>query len=129
VRELENLIRRLAALYSEEIIGTDIIEAELADAAPPSAGGTDLPSEVAGESLESAIAIHLQRYFATFPNGIPPGDLYARVLSELERPLLGLTLKLVRGNQVRAAALLGLNRNTLRKKIRQLDIEVVRGLK
>jgi two-component system nitrogen regulation response regulator GlnG len=50
-------------------------------------------------------------------------------LRELERPLLALTLSATRGNQIRAAQLLGLNRNTLRKKIRQLDIQVVRGLK
>jgi two-component system nitrogen regulation response regulator GlnG len=51
------------------------------------------------------------------------------VLREIERPLLTLSLDATRGNQIRAAELLGLNRNTLRKKIRELDIQVVRGLK
>ena len=46
-----------------------------------------------------------------------------------KRPLIVLTLGATRGNQIRAAHLLGLNRNTLRKKIRELDIPVVRGLK
>jgi two-component system nitrogen regulation response regulator GlnG len=55
-------------------------------------------------------------------------DLYDRVLAEVERPLLRLVLSATRGNQIKAAAMLGLNRNTLRKKIRELDLPVVRGL-
>jgi len=50
-------------------------------------------------------------------------------LREVERPLISLTLLATRGNQIKAAQVLGLNRNTLRKKIRELDIQVVRGLK
>ena len=59
--------------------------------------------------------------------GVPNSGLYMRVLHEIERPLISLTLNATRGNQLRAAEILGLNRNTLRKKIRELDIEVVRG--
>ena len=59
--------------------------------------------------------------------GLPSRGLYTRVLHEMERPLIALTLSATRGNQIRAAEILGLNRNTLRKKIRELDIEVVRG--
>ena len=51
------------------------------------------------------------------------------MLREVERPLISLSLSVTRGNQIRAAELLGLNRNTLRKKIRELDIQVIRGLK
>jgi two-component system nitrogen regulation response regulator GlnG len=51
------------------------------------------------------------------------------VLREIERPLIILCLSATRGNQIKAAELLGLNRNTLRKKIRELDIEVTRGLR
>jgi len=67
-------------------------------------------------------------------SGLAPrtGDLPAvpgyRVLREIEHPLLSVTLAATRGNQIRAADLLGLNRNTLRKKIRDLEIPVVRGL-
>ena len=60
---------------------------------------------------------------------MPPRGLYDRVIREVERPLIELSLAATRGNQIRAADLLGLNRNTLRKKIRELDIKVVRGLK
>ncbi|HIJ38625.1 MAG TPA: nitrogen regulation protein NR(I), partial [Rhodospirillaceae bacterium] len=60
---------------------------------------------------------------------LPAAGVYDRVLREVERPLITLTLEATRGNQIKAAHVLGLNRNTLRKKIRDLDIQVVRGLK
>jgi two-component system nitrogen regulation response regulator GlnG len=125
VRELENLIRRLSALYSQEVIGIDIIEAELTDAAPPVVND----AAPADESLGSAVDRHLKAYFSAHKDGLPPAGVYDRILREVERPLLSLTLSATRGNQIKAAQLLGLNRNTLRKKIRELDIQVVRGLK
>ncbi len=124
VRELENLVRRLAALYSQEVIGLDAIEAELAEA--PGAVPTETP---ANEGLGGATERHLRDYFAAHKGGLPPAGLYDRVLREVERPLILLTLGATRGNQLKAAQLLGLNRNTLRKKIRELDIDVTRGLK
>jgi two-component system, NtrC family, nitrogen regulation response regulator GlnG len=125
VREVENLMRRLAALYSQEVIGVGIIAAELGDTM--SSGD---PSEaLSGEGLAAAVERHLKGYFAAHKGAIPAAGLYDRVLHEVERPLIALTLSATRGNQIRAAHLLGLNRNTLRKKIRELDIPVVRGLK
>jgi two-component system nitrogen regulation response regulator GlnG len=126
VRELENLVRRLAALYSQEVIGVGIIEAELGDL--PAAGG-DPAEGPSGEGLAAAVERHIKGYFAAHKGGLPAAGLYDRVLREVERPLILLTLGATRGNQIRAAHLLGLNRNTLRKKIRELDIPVVRGLK
>jgi two-component system nitrogen regulation response regulator GlnG len=125
VRELENLIRRLTALYSQEIIGIDVIEAELADASRP----VDMPEAAHDDSLGSAVERHLKEFFAAHKDGLPAGGLYDRILREVERPLITLSLTATRGNQIRAAQLLGLNRNTLRKKIRELDIPVSRGLK
>ena len=125
VRELENLIRRLAALYSQETIGVDVVEGELA-AAPADAPATEtLP----GEGLGSAVERHINEYFAAHKGAMPAAGLYDRVLHEIERPLITATLLATRGNQIKAAHVLGLNRNTLRKKIRELDIPVVRGLK
>ena len=69
---------------------------------------------------------HLTRYFSGFEDGLPPPGLYHRVLREIEHPLLTVTLAATRGNQIRAADLLGVNRNTLRKKVRDLDIHVFR---
>ena len=125
VRELENLVRRLAALYSQEVIGVGVIEAELGDSLTPS-DPTETPN---GEGLAGAVERHIKGYFAAHKGGVPAAGLYDRVLREIERPLIVLTLGATRGNQIRAAHLLGLNRNTLRKKIRELDIPVVRGLK
>ncbi|QQP91976.1 nitrogen regulation protein NR(I) [Skermanella sp. TT6] len=125
VRELENLVRRLAALYSQEVIGIDVIESELADAAP----ATPQVEEHQNEGLSSAVERHLKDYFAAHKDGIPAAGLYDRVLREIERPLISLSLSATRGNQIKAAQMLGLNRNTLRKKIRELDIQVIRGLK
>ena len=50
------------------------------------------------------------------------------MIAEVERPLIQMTLASTKGNQIKAAAMLGLNRNTLRKKIRDLEIPVVRGV-
>jgi two-component system nitrogen regulation response regulator GlnG len=125
VRELENLIRRLAALYSQEVIGVTVIEAELGEQ-PDLA---EAPEAIPGEGLAGAVEHHIRGYFAAHKGGLPAAGLYDRILREVERPLIVLTLGATRGNQIKAAHLLGLNRNTLRKKIRELDIPVVRGLK
>jgi two-component system, NtrC family, nitrogen regulation response regulator GlnG len=125
VRELENLLRRLAALYPQEVIGLTAVDAELGEAAA-SAGVID-PAN--GEGLSAAVEYHIRGYFAAHKGGLPSAGLYDRVLREVERPLIVLTLVATRGNQIKAAQLLGLNRNTLRKKIRELDIPVVRGLR
>jgi two-component system nitrogen regulation response regulator GlnG len=120
VRELENLIRRLSALYSEEVIGVDVIEAELADTSPVTA-------EAEGDGLSQSVERHLKTYFSAHGENLPSPGLFDRVLREVERPLIALTLEATRGNQIRAAEVLGVNRNTLRKKIRELNIPVVRG--
>jgi two-component system nitrogen regulation response regulator GlnG len=125
VRELENLVRRLAALYPQEVIGADAIAAELAEEV-----AEETPAEAPnGEGLAAAVERHIVDYFAAHRGTLPAAGLYDRVLREIERPLIAATLGATRGNQIKAAHLLGLNRNTLRKKIRELDIPVVRGLK
>ncbi|KQZ96579.1 nitrogen regulation protein NR(I) [Mesorhizobium sp. Root157] len=126
VRELENLVRRLAALYSQDEISIEIIEAEL------NAG--DLPGEAATAtlipetlSIGQAMEHYLQRHFASFGGDMPPPGLYQRVLTEVEYPLVLAAMTATRGNQIKAADLLGLNRNTLRKKIRDLGINIYKS--
>ncbi len=121
VRELENLIRRICALYGEDLITARIVERELADQQPVAHG------EEGPATLAQLVERKLSSYFADQPDGLPPAGLYDRVLEEVERPLIQLTLSATRGNQVRAAEILGLNRNTLRKKISDLGVEMQRG--
>ncbi len=131
VRELENLVRRLAALYSEDVIGLEAVQAELAEPvaemSDTTAQGDTAVPPAAAETLGAAVERHLRQYFEEH-TGLPPDGLYDRMLPELEKPLITLALRATRGNQLRAATLLGLNRNTLRKKIRALDIGVMRGV-
>ena len=121
VRELENLIRRMCALYAEETLTARIVERELQD------HSASRPSDEGPVTLAHLVERHLISYFADQPDSLPPPGLYDRVLEEVEAPLIRLTLAATRGNQVRAAEILGLNRNTLRKKIQDLGIEKVRA--
>jgi len=138
VRELENVMRRLAALCPDEVITAETIRPELQEA-----DGTDvshsngLPNLSPGgngtasngpEPLARAAERHIRQFLAAHRDGEGPSDIYEQVLAEVERPLIQMTLAATRGNQIKAAAMLGLNRNTLRKKIRDLDIPVVRGI-
>jgi two-component system nitrogen regulation response regulator GlnG len=126
VRELENLVRRLAALYPQETITAPIVEAELQPAAPGAAFSSVLAAPERAETLSVSVERHLGHYFGGFGDATPPPGLYHRILREIEPPLIAAALAATRGNQIRAAELLGLNRNTLRKKIRELDMQVVR---
>jgi two-component system nitrogen regulation response regulator GlnG len=120
VRELENLIRRMCALYAEDVISARIVERELREETARASSGEG------PISLATLVERHLAADFASQPDGIPPRGLYDRVLEEVEAPLIRLTLAATRGNQIRAAEILGLNRNTLRKKIHDLGLQAVR---
>lgn len=126
VRELENMVRRLAALYPQDTITEILIETELSASAPQQSLSEPVKAVMAEESLSEAVDRHLSAYFAEFKGDLPPPGLYHRILREIEEPLIGAALSATRGNQIKAAELLGLNRNTLRKKIRDLDLRVVR---
>lgn len=126
VRELENLIRRLMALYPQEVITREIIEQELQSDVPDSP--LDKMAVRTGSlTISQAVEENMRDYFSSFGDGLPPPGLYDRVLRELEYPLILAALTATRGNQIKAADLLGLNRNTLRKKIRELGVSVYRS--
>ena len=128
VRELENLMRRLAALCPDETISAEAVTPELAEAAPPPSQAPASPGQSGPEPLAQAVERHIRAFLAAHSEGAGPSNVYDQVIAEVERPLIRLILAATRGNQIKAAAMLGLNRNTLRKKIRDLDIPVVRGL-
>lgn len=123
VRELENFVRRLVALNSEETLTADLVERELSEAAPQTNHETANHQASLGELVEG----HLADVFAQYGHDLPPAGLYERIIREVEKPLLTAALTATRGNQIRAAELLGLNRNTLRSRIKLLDIQVFRS--
>ena len=123
VRELENLMRRLCVLCPDDVISGAVVGQEIS-ARPSSASS---PQAAQPQRLAQAIESHLRRYFDLHGDSLPPDGLYDRILKEMELPLIALSLSATRGNQVRTAELLGINRNTLRKKIKDLDIRVTRG--
>jgi two-component system nitrogen regulation response regulator GlnG len=126
VRQLENTLRQLMATAIEPEISRAEVEASLGAVATNTGkiGGIE-----SGERLSASIARHLQRYFDLHPNALPPPGLYGRILKEMETPLLEIALDAVAGNQAKCADLLGINRNTLRKKLTELDIHVTRRRK
>jgi len=123
VRQLENVLQRIRlTLRGDEITPQDIREAlgEHADASPQPA---------VNEALGDSVGRHVQRYFDLHGAMLPPAGIYARILREVELPLIEIALDATGGNQAKCADLLGINRNTLRKKITQLEIRVTRRRK
>ncbi len=128
VRELENVMRRLAALCPDETITAEVIAAELTDLSPPPSAAAPGAVSSGPEPMVTAVERHIREFLAAHNDGIGVTDIYDQIIAEVERPLIRMTLAATRGNQIKAAAMLGLNRNTLRKKIRDLEIPVIRGL-
>lgn len=126
VRELENLIRRLAALYPQEEISVDVIETELRNEIGNN-GHQNTGTYNESMTIAEAVELNMQKYFASFGDDLPPSGLYHRVMAEVEYPLILACLTATKGNQIKAAELLGVNRNTLRKKVRDLGVNIYRG--
>ena len=126
IRELENLTRRLAALYPQEAITVQLVDMELHVDAPEIVSGYTAEPE-RRQTLASAMEHHLSELFNAHGASLPPPGLYHRILREVEYPVISAALSATRGNQIKAAELLGLNRNTLRKKVRDLDIRWMRS--
>ena len=121
IRELENLVRRLSALYADEMISAEIVQNELNIADRTATTGVAGPVDVS-----VAVETHVGQLLREYEPNLPPAGLYQRVIDKVEAPLIAMALNACGGNQIRAADLLGLNRNTLRKKIRTHSIEIVK---
>jgi two-component system nitrogen regulation response regulator GlnG len=125
VRQLENTIRRLLVTATE----TDIARGEVEQVLGQQPSPEPLSGVGEGDKLSASVARHLKRYFDLHGGQLPPPGVYQRILREVELPLIEIALDATAGNQAKCADLLGINRNTLRKKITDLDIRVTRRRK
>ena len=121
IRELENLVRRLSALYADEQISAEIVQNELNISDRPTVTGASGPVDIS-----MAVETHVGQLLRESEPNLPPAGMYQRVIDKVEAPLIAMALNACGGNQIKAADLLGLNRNTLRKKIRTHSIEIVK---
>ena len=125
VRELENMIKRLIAMEIDDVINVASVEHELS-------GQTILQTktETHGNDVDTIHEFmegYFAKYFTGFGSKLPPDGLYDRILEEVEPPLIRAVLSATRGNQLKSADILGINRNTLRSKIKQHNINMIRG--
>jgi two-component system nitrogen regulation response regulator GlnG len=116
VRELENTIKRAIILSADPLLTVADFPGLRREK-----GSSQAPSEEL--SLESLVEIKLRSSLINLDK-LESGDVHAMVLEQVERPLIRFVLEKTRGNQVRAASILGINRNTLRKRITELGIPV-----
>ena len=116
VRELENAIQRASLLSPDALLNaTDF--PDLTSGQGSNSNGTSLEALITQKLQSSLTQIDLQDM----------DNLYEMVLHQMERPLINIVLEKTRGNQVKAAEVLGINRNTLRKKIQTLNITAKRN--
>jgi two-component system nitrogen regulation response regulator GlnG len=111
VRELENAIKRALVLSTESVLAPSAFDFLT----------RTVDSSTRETSLEELVVKEVERLF---DEGGALTDIYHRIQQRVERPLLEVVLERTQGNQIRAAAVLGINRNTLRKKITDLRIEL-----
>ena len=117
VRELENLMRRLAVLSRDEVIDSEAIRAMI--------GTSAVTDHAADIDIAHAVRALIERIARDDPAALDDGSLYDRVIGEVERPLIEAMLARHGQNQLRAARAMGINRNTLRKRLDTLGIAVV----
>ena len=116
VRELENLMRRLAVLARDEVIDAPAIQALL--------GARTVVADVTDPGIAAAVRHLVDRIGSERSGALEDGTLYERVIGAVERPLIEMMLARHGQNQLRAARALGINRNTLRKRLDSLGIAV-----
>jgi two-component system nitrogen regulation response regulator GlnG len=125
VRQLENVVKLLGLTGRSASISLGEAEQVLKD--QPAMGSAQKKGST--DKLATDVERHLRRYFDLHGNMLPAPGLYGRIVREVEQPLIELALESTGGNQAKCADLLGINRNTLRKKINELDIKVTRRRK
>ena len=116
VRELENLMRRVAVLGRDAVIEAGELRGGLGEA-------TGRPAALPDTDLDEAVRAWVRRIAREEPAALDNGTLYDRLISDVERPLIEAMLDRHANNQLRAAKAMGLNRNTLRKRLDDLGID------
>ena len=122
VRELENFIKKIAILFSEDTISKEALLSELIELEEKDSGSKS-NSSLKHQSLSKSIELHLDEFFQAIDPSSEDLELYKHLLAEFERPLITRSLDFCNGNQFKAAKILGINRNTLRKKMKVLNID------
>ncbi len=130
VRELENLLKRVSVLTSETIINSVTLE-DYIDYDKPRVNdnSTSLNNKSEKENLRSYLDSFLKNFFNTLDSNDEQFDLHERFMDEFERPLILKSLEFCKGNQIKTSKILGINRNTLRTKIKKLNIPTKFGKK
>lgn len=124
VRELENMVRRLLVLIDDDIIDVrHLNDMAIFPSSDTQNGPYNGDVSANTHNLSQCISDHINRYFDAHEGDLPTHGIYDRLIAELEKPLITTTLNVTRGNQLKAAEVLGINRNTLRKKIVSLGID------
>ncbi len=121
VRELENLVMRLVALHADEVISTQIIKYELSLTKKQ-----ERVNLAPATDLQAALEVYISKLLRDYNNENIYGEIYQTMINKVEAPLISMTLNEFSGNQIKAASALGLNRNTLRKKIRTHNIKIIK---
>ena len=122
IRELKNVIERICLLSSSEEIQTSLIKEVISE-------DRLFNDETEEDNLEIYFKKYLSKYFKNFDENLNINNLHSSFISKIEKPLIEATLKLFRGNQIKASKCLGFNRNTLRTKISIYGIEVLKKRK
>jgi len=118
IRELENLVHRLMVLKADDVINAAHIQHEL-----PQIASAEQDGEVGAAASNSLnIEQFVRRYTHMLPSLDDETNLHGRLMREFERPIIQLVLDHTKGNQLAASRILGINRNTLRKKIQELHV-------
>jgi DNA-binding NtrC family response regulator len=121
--DLDETVAVIGRALSQSLSRPLLASQECAEAPPDETNDLRGPD---AKDLSKQVERYLAEYFAGFGKDLPPPGLYERVIRQVELPLVTAALAATRGNQFRAAVLLGLNRNTLRSLIRALEIKVTR---
>ena len=130
IRELENLLKRISVLTHESVVNSLLLQDHIDfDEKSDYDDTPKINNKSEKENLRSYLNEFLNNFYKTLDDNVELIGLYEKFINEFEKPLILKTLEFCRGNQIKAAKILGINRNTLRAKIKKLEIPLKYGKK